>query len=693
LPFVSEGDPNSGQLVTADPAVAREHAEKLVGTVVADRYRIHGVIAMGGMGAVLSGEHVHMRKRVAMKVLHPATADFPGIVSRFEREAIVGAHVEHRNIASARDFGRFDDGSYYLVLEFVRGVTLKALLTKGPLPSHRGLRIARQMAVALAKLHGLGIVHRDMNPRNVMVLPGTKDPIKIIDFGFAKVPVEKFDGKSTQEAARRGPTRPAARITADGVIFGTIGYLAPEAALGMRAVDARSDLYALGAILYEMLCGVPPFEADSQVDLFVKHRLEPVPPMRERAPGVLVPSALEAIALRLLAKLPEERYARADDVVRALDDAASSIANLETSPGSEVAPDAMAASLPMTVAGSEPPPPPPRFEDVTESTPPPPVETAEVVETLAPSSLRRGALTGPALQPERQEQLEEHDEPPGRPSIVRERRRASWALRLAVAAVIGAAAFAASRSHAGRRFLGSLGEGGPLPTGLQGNGAPAVSADAPGDPAPRPAASALPSSSASPVGVASARPTEIGGLDARAWKHHVRRAPATRDFARAEQGLLALAEMDPAALDGVEMRDAAVDIAVNSGAAPDGGRRILETLAEKFGADGVDVLYDVMSRRGGSTAAELAATMLARPEVRARGTDAFRVAMDLRNAPCSEKLALVERARREGDGRVLGMLAAARSPECDATTGACCLLEEPTVEIAVRELSERLRAR
>lgn len=691
--MVSEGSPNSGQLVTADPAVAREHAEKLVGTVVADRYRIHGVIAMGGMGAVLSGEHVHMRKRVAMKVLHPATADFPGIVSRFEREAIVGAHVEHRNIASARDFGRFEDGSYYLVLEFVRGVTLKALLTKGPLPSHRVVRIARQMAVALAKLHGLGIVHRDMNPRNVMVLPGTKDPIKIIDFGFAKVPVEKFDGKSTQEAARGGPARPPARITADGVIFGTIGYLAPEAALGMRAVDARSDLYALGAILYEMLCGVPPFEADSQVDLFVKHRLEPAPPMRERAPDVLVPSALEAIALQLLEKLPDERFARADDVIRALDEAASAIASLDTSPGSEAAPEPMAPSLPLTVAGSEPPPPPPRFEDVTESTPPPPVETAEPVETLAPASLRRSDPPEPAVEPEHGEELDEEGDPQARPSIVRERRRASWALRLAVVAVIGAAAFAASRSHAGRRFLGSLGQEAPLPGVMEDLGTPAGSVESAEDPSPPRATSPLPSASVSPPASPSARPTEIGGLDARGWKHHVRRAPATRDFARAEQGLLALAQMDPEALDGVEMRDAAVDIAVNSGAAPDGGRRILETLAGEFGADGVDVLYDVMSRRGGSTAAELASSILARPEVRARGSDAFRVAMDLRSAPCSEKLALIERARRDGDGRVLGILAAARSPGCDATTGACCLLEEPTVELAVRELSERLRAR
>ncbi len=686
---MSEKGPNSGQLVTADPAVAREHAEKLVGTVVADRYRIHGVIAMGGMGAVLSGEHVHMRKRVAIKVLHPATADFPGIVSRFEREAIVGAHVEHRNIASARDFGRFEDGSYYLVLEFVRGVTLKALLTKGPLVAHRTLRIARQMATALAKLHGLGIIHRDMNPRNVMVLPGIKDPIKVIDFGFAKVPVEKFDGKATQDPSRRATPLAPARITADGVIFGTIGYLAPEAALGMRAVDASSDLYALGCILYEMLAGVPPFEAEAQVDLFVKHRLEPVPPFRERAPGVLVPTALEAITLRLLAKSPGDRFARADDVVRALDEAAAQVAAIDPAgaddPSSQRPPP---ASLPMTVAGSEPPPPMTRFEDVADQTTPP-------VES------RR--LSHRPERPPVERSVDEvgddaHLDAQARPSITRERQRASWALRLALAAVLGAAGFAAVRSPVGRRLLGSLGEASlepsapAAPSGDTAGATRAIVASA------TPSATALPSAAsgngkATPDPDASARPTEIDGLDARTWKHHVRRAPATRDFARAEQGVLALAELDPSALDGVEMRDAAVDIAVNAGAAPDGGRRILETLAERFGADGVDVLYDVMARRGGSTAAGLATTLLRRPDVRARGSAALRVALDLRAAPCGEKLALVERGRVEGDGRVLAMLAEARSPECDATTGACCLFEQPAVEIAVREMSERLRAR
>lgn len=639
---VPEGDPNAGVLITADPAVARAHADRLVGTLLADRYSVHGVIAVGGMGAVLSGEHVHMRKRVAIKVLHPDTSGFPGIVARFEREAIVGAHVEHRNIASARDFGRLDDGSYYLVLEYVKGATLKALVERGPLPPRRAARIARQLAAALAKLHALGIVHRDLNPRNVMVLPGAKDPVKLIDFGFAKVPVEKFDGKSTLEGARRRPAPAPARITADGVIFGTIGYLAPEAALGMRAVDAKSDLYALGCLLYEMLAGRPPFEAATQVDLFALHRFTPPPPIRERAPGVQPPAALETIALRLLEKSPEDRFPDAEEVVRAIDAAlaGSAVDELESAPD---------AAVPLTVAGSEPPPPPARVEDV---------------------SGIRGS----------------------RPSILREQRRASWATRVAVLVVAGAALFLASRTPFARELLAGVRADRPAP-------APAsTSAETAADPAPSgapsaPITTAVPSASLAPPATTPPedRPTAVDGLDARAWRQVIRRAPHTRDFARAEQAVFALATIDPEGIAGPDMLDAMVDVVVNAGAAPDGGRRLLELLATRFGEGGVDVLYEVIARRGGSTAARIATELVARPEVRARGSAAFRVAMDLRDAPCASKASLADRARAEGDGRALAVLSALRSTDCDATTGACCVFDDPAVETAVRELDQKLR--
>src|SRR5262245_27623838 len=149
---------------------------------------------MGGMGAVFRGEHVHMRKRVAVKVLHPSTQGFPELVTRFERESIVGAHVSHPNVCSASDFGRLEDGSCYLVLEYVEGITLHELIHRGPLPAERAASIARQLAAALEAAHHLEIWHRDVKPRNIMIVEGPPDRVKLIDFGLAKVPVQRFSG-------------------------------------------------------------------------------------------------------------------------------------------------------------------------------------------------------------------------------------------------------------------------------------------------------------------------------------------------------------------------------------------------------------------------------------------------------------------------------------------------------------------
>src|SRR5262245_20602958 len=177
---------------------------------------------MGGMGAVFRGEHVHMRKRVAVKVLHPSTLGFPELVTRFERESIVGAHITHPNVTSASDFGRLEDGSCYLVLEYVDGATLHELMQRGPIPAARAASIARQVAEALEAAHDLEICHRDVKPRNIMVMEGKRDRVKLIDFGLARVPVERF-----------GDTAEALSVTTAGTVFGTVAYMAPETARGM----------------------------------------------------------------------------------------------------------------------------------------------------------------------------------------------------------------------------------------------------------------------------------------------------------------------------------------------------------------------------------------------------------------------------------------------------------------------------
>src|SRR5580692_8150560 len=233
---------------------AKERATALVGQIISRRYEILELIAMGGVGAVYLAEHVHMHKHMAVKVLHPDAQGLPDIVARFEREAVAGAHISHPNVAAATDFGELDDGSFFLVLEYVRGATLRDVIKRGPLPAARAAGIAKQIAAALGATHAMGIVHRDVKPRNVMLIEGERDVVKLIDFGLAKLDLKRVSARAASRASLAEQ-----RITTSGAVFGTIAYLAPEAALGMDTVDARADLYALGLVLYELLSGKHPF--------------------------------------------------------------------------------------------------------------------------------------------------------------------------------------------------------------------------------------------------------------------------------------------------------------------------------------------------------------------------------------------------------------------------------------------------
>ncbi|NUO47566.1 MAG: serine/threonine protein kinase [Polyangiaceae bacterium] len=653
-----ESDGKDAVRGTHDPAL-EERASALVGKVIADRYRIHNVLATGGMGVVYTGEHVHMRKRVAIKVLHPDTEGLPGLVARFEREAIVGAHVEHKNVASARDFGKMEDGSHYLVLEFVRGITLRQILRHGRMPLARVIRIAKQVLIALSKVHAKGIVHRDINPRNVMVIPGPKDLVKLIDFGFAKVPVERFNAMSFQKGTPVAPSQ----ITGDGIIFGTIGYLAPEAALGMRHVDHRSDLYAVGAILYEMLSGVPPFEADTQAALFLQHRIEPVPKMPEND-GISVPPPLEAIAHRLLAKTQPERFQKAEEVIRALDAAAADL------DGDTLMVDVVEAEpISLSVAGAQAPRSLPRYEDVAEGTPQPPGTSDQTTDEKG---------TPPAIEAP----------PPATRSpktkAGKEKGGSSWLFVLAFLALGGAGVYFAFRA-------GWLGGSKPTPTTAATTKPSATSPTAAATTTAEPAKSAAAASAATPPPLPTPTVTAVAGLDAEAWKRIVKQAPATRDFAKASEGVRALAELDPTSLGGADMRAAVVEVVVTAAADRAQGAVLTKALAERFGPDGVDVLYDLVATRGGSQAAILATPFLQNQEVRARGSEALRVALELRDAKCEDKPNVLDKVRQSGDERSLAILSAMRSPDCDASSGACCMRENPAVETAARELQERLK--
>lgn len=288
----------------------------MIGRVLSDRYRIDAVIASGSFGSVYRGAHLHMHKQVAIKILHPEVENFPELVERFEREAVAGAHISHPNVAVASDLGKFDGDSYFLVQEYVPGETLREAMKRGPMPAERAAYIARQIAEGLAAAHRHKIVHRDLKPANIMLVEGSNDFVKLIDFGFARVPVEDLPH------VPQGHEGPQWEMSQAGVVFGSVSYMAPDAFLGMQNVDERSDLYALGLILYEMLAGRHPFDVNlPAAALFELQRNAKPPPLRELNPECDASEDLQWVLTRLLAKAPEERYQDAGAVAAAIDGA------------------------------------------------------------------------------------------------------------------------------------------------------------------------------------------------------------------------------------------------------------------------------------------------------------------------------------------------------------------------------------
>ena len=304
---------------TAAPAA---EAENRLGKVINGRYLIQQLLGEGGMGSVYLAEHTHMKKRVAIKLLHPEMSDNAEVSARFEREAMAAAHIEHPNVAGATDFGKTEDGAFFLVLEYVEGTNLRDTLAAGPLTTQRALRITRQIALALERAHEAGIVHRDLKPENVMLVKKGDEPdfVKVLDFGIAKV----LEGAATASAeiAKRNGGAAGAPLTRMGTILGTPEYMAPEQALG-EPVTPAADLYGVGVMLYEMLTGKHPFDPPDRMAMLSFHIVAPVPLMQDRAPEIDVPAMVEAVVRCLLEKDSKKRYANARALIEAIDSAAA----------------------------------------------------------------------------------------------------------------------------------------------------------------------------------------------------------------------------------------------------------------------------------------------------------------------------------------------------------------------------------
>jgi len=278
-----------------------------IGQVLDARYRITGVLGSGGMGRVYRAEHVAIQRPVALKLLHRDVEELDGIPQRFEREAFAIGRVDHPNCVSVSDFGRLSDGTLYMALEVLDGVSLFDLMSE-PLPWRRALHIARHLLRALAHAHEEGIVHRDVKPENVILVEQDGDPdfAKILDFGIAKL----FDNAQSHADATD--------LTQLGVIVGTPAYMAPEQAFGQR-VDGRADLYALSIMLFEMIAGAPPFDADEAVALLTMHATAEVPRIADIGEGVDVPADVEALIRRGLEKKPDDRIQSAAEYIEAID--------------------------------------------------------------------------------------------------------------------------------------------------------------------------------------------------------------------------------------------------------------------------------------------------------------------------------------------------------------------------------------
>jgi len=268
------------------------------------------------MGCVYLAEHISIQRPLALKLLHPEVGEIEEVTKRFEREAFAIGRVDHPNCIKVSDFGKLSDGTFYMVLELLDGVLLFDLLDREQrVEWRRALHIGRHVLSALAYAHDAGIIHRDIKPENVILVDEDGDPdfAKILDFGIAKL---HDDAKNDQDT---GLMTNDAKLTQHGVTIGTPTYIAPEQAYGLP-IDGRADLYSLSVMLYEMITGAPPFDADEVGSLLRMHVSAEVPTFGEVAPRLEVPKAVEALLRHGLEKKADDRIASAQEYIDRIDD-------------------------------------------------------------------------------------------------------------------------------------------------------------------------------------------------------------------------------------------------------------------------------------------------------------------------------------------------------------------------------------
>lgn len=281
--------------------------DELIGQILNDRYKVVEEVGRGGMSAVYKGIHELMDRTVAIKVLLPQLVSDTISIKRFQQEAQAASHLQHPNVITVYDYGFVASGQPYLVMDFLEGESLSDIIRhEKQTTTKRMIPIFMQACEALEHAHQKGVIHRDLKSSNIMLIDfeGKKDFVKVVDFGIAKL--MPSSGKQSQN------------LTQTGEVFGSPIYMSPEQCMA-QSLDARSDIYSMGAMMYEALTGQPPLMGNSIIDTMQMHMSTPPKPFREIRPDLEIPEALERVVLKALAKKPEQRYQSMQELRDALE--------------------------------------------------------------------------------------------------------------------------------------------------------------------------------------------------------------------------------------------------------------------------------------------------------------------------------------------------------------------------------------
>src|SRR5437762_1743402 len=293
----NEQCPHCGEKVTL---FQRTYAARLID----GKYQILDRLGVGGMGEIFKLRHIHLNELRVIKIMRPNVASDDQGMQRFLQEARTSTMIKHKNLAMLYDFAQLEDGSYYMVWEFIDGTNIQKWLSQnGPMPSRFTVEISIQALSGLEHLHSMGLIHRDISPENIMLSQDHhgKLAVKVIDFGIAKSLAEGESGQG---------------LTQTGMFLGKLKYASPEQAGFLKEgehLDPRSDLYSFGIVMYEMLAGRAPFQATNPHGYILKHVTEKPQPISGTSPDIKVPAQLEAIIMKSLEKSRDARSATASD--------------------------------------------------------------------------------------------------------------------------------------------------------------------------------------------------------------------------------------------------------------------------------------------------------------------------------------------------------------------------------------------